>query len=503
MKLNFVLNDRVLSSEIYPIDADSIRFTFQNGTLDVIVRCADITQEHCDAIVNPTASSMCPDGGVDSHVHNQMGQFYTDQVVAIHKDKNADACPVGQSRIFISKFDPEKNDPRYVINTAGPTYNEEEKEMASFLLKSCYYTSLALANLYQLTSIAFPAISCGARKFPANEAARVAIESIREFSHNIKDVRFVLGDRATYSVFIEEWTMFAENLNNETQGIVNPRPSIPQVSVPSRSNASSAELCVLCKQNPVSDDHPHRCVPCSSLNRSSLFRNILSELRRAAEKKFDQLQNECQKLRALLSLYKISYDPVQNFQQKVHYRDTVAEYFVQNHCNRDMRYHLPVSITGDGNCFYNTFVALTGTTGNPEAMMTPVELRARNIIELVLNRQAYQEKYNNLLVYCDPFEQYVVKEMVRDGSYVATWDFFSMSTVLNIHIISIYPRVNGNADQYQIAFNNASFTPLASQPNGDASAKIKEVRILFSSVNRPVRNREWLPNHFVPLLRLS
>ena len=470
--------------------------------MDVIVRCADLAREHCDAIVNPTSSSMCPDGGLDSHLHNSMGQFYTDQVVAIHKDKNHDACPVGQSRIFISKFDPDKADPRYVINTAGPTYNEEEKEMSNFLLKSCYYTSLALANLYQLNSIAFPAISCGARKFPVNQAARVAIESIREFSHNVKDVRFVLADRTTYSVFIEEWTVFAENLNNETQGIVDPWSSIPKTTAPSQPNASPADLCVLCKQNPVSDNDPHRCVPCAGFKRAFLFRNILLELRRAAEKSFVELHNECQKLRVLLSLYRISYDPVQFFQHKGHYRDTVAEYYVQNHCSRDVRYHLPVSIIGDGNCFYNTFVALTGTTGNPEATLTPIELRARNIIELVLNRQGYQEKYNSFLVLCDSFEKYVVQEMVRDGSYVATWDFFSMPSVLNVHIISIYPRVNGDADAYYNTFNNAHFTPLQNQSNSDASVKVKEIRILFSSVNRPVKSKAWLPNHFVPLLLL-
>ena len=148
--------------------------------------------------------------------------------------------------------------------------------------------------------------------------------------------------------------------------------------------------------------------------------------------------------------------------------------------------------------FYNTFVVITRTIGHPQATLTPVELRTRNIIELVLNRQAYQEKYNRLLVFCDQLERYVVREMVRDRSYAATRDFFSMATVLNVHIISIYPRVNGNADSYQITFINAIFTSLTSQPNGDTTTDVREVRILFSNDKQPVKTREWLPNHFVP-----
>ena len=55
---------------------------------------------------------MCPDGGLDSLIHQSMGQFFTDQVVAVHKEMKNNSCPHGQSRIFIAKFTREENDAR-------------------------------------------------------------------------------------------------------------------------------------------------------------------------------------------------------------------------------------------------------------------------------------------------------------------------------------------------------------------------------------------------------
>ena len=62
-----------------------------------------------------------------------------------------------------------------------------------------------------------------------------------------------------------------------------------------------------------------------------------------------------------------------------------------------------------------------GTTTDASTL-TPVELRARNIVELVLNVDAYRAQYNNVSAILDEFENYVRFEMVRDTNYVGIWD---------------------------------------------------------------------------------
>ena len=496
-------------------------FTFNNGSLDVIIRHGDLTKEPCDAVVNPTNVSMVPDGGLDARIHEAMGQFFTDQVVAIHKDKKNFSCPVGQSRIFISKFNPAEGDPRYVISTAGPNYVEEGAERAAYLLKSCYYTSLAYANLYQLTSIAYPAISCGIREYPLDAAARVAIESIREFSYNVKQVRFVLFDRPVYEVFVREWTNYAEQVNKDANVI--PSPADDSLSLSnlkltesiSPTSTTSTRYCNLCKVQKVSVDHQVLCESCSLLPRAELFKRCLQALRRAAKGAHDDLHSECQLLKAILPLYPISYTPVQKFDQAIYSADHTAEWYVQTHCSNAFRSTIPVSVAGDGNCFYNTFVRLSGVIAMSEASITPVELRARNVIELVLNRETYVAKYASLEFLLDDFDGYVRKEMVYDTNYTAVWDIFSIATVLNINVRTVYPKVNGTADLQWEHLNDFCFTPLPNE-NGamvrdsksEAANERKEVKLLFSCCTRPSgfkskTDKAWTPNHFVPLLSLK
>lgn len=67
---------------------------------------------------------------------------------------------------------------KYVIHAVGPVWwggDKQERE----LLASCYKHSLELAVENNVEMIAFPAISCGAYKFPIDDAAQIAIDTIR------------------------------------------------------------------------------------------------------------------------------------------------------------------------------------------------------------------------------------------------------------------------------------------------------------------------------------
>ena len=456
-----------------------------------------MSKEVCDAIVNPTNESMSHNGGLDTIIHQTMGSFFSDQVTAISQSMQQNACPVGQSRIFIAKFNRDSNSARYVINTVGPFYKKDEAERAAFHLQSCYYTSLALANIYGLTSIAYPAISCGAFHFPPHEAAQVSIESVRQYSYHVQDVRFVLFDPHMFDVFVEEWTAYAQKINIEANvSDERPQSAIP----PPLSPLTLSRPCVLCKQQKSPIDPQLLCSQCSDLSRSEIFNRLLQALRSAGEQSLDELKEECGILKPILSSYPLVYTPSQTFDQSIHRRDIVAEYYLQIHCTKNFRNTMPMAILGDGNCFYNTFVKLSGVGATTESSsLTSVELRARNVIELVLNVNEYQAKYPNISIILDNFQKYVVEEMVHDTNYAAVWDLLSIPTVLNVKVISVYPKVNGDDDLVFKTLNSVEFTPLKT----GATTSLIDVKLLFSHCNKPAQigvKKDWTPNHFVPLL---
>jgi O-acetyl-ADP-ribose deacetylase (regulator of RNase III) len=459
---------------------------------------------------------MNPNGGLDYRIHEKMGQFFTDQVVAIYKEMQENSCPIGQSRIFIAKFNCEENDAHFIISTVGPVYTEAEKEHAAFLLQSCYNTSLALANLYQLSSIAYPAISCGANRFPPHEAAQVAIESIRQFSYNVKDVRFILFERSIYEIFLQEWTDYAQRVNREANNTDSTNEPMKKSQIPPSiplKPKSSARYCVLCKEEQLPIDRQLLCLICSELTRSEIFYKFLSRLRTAGEISYDELFRECQLLKPILRSYPLVYTPVQIFDRSIHQRDLVAEYYLESYCDKGFHNSIPMTVIGDGNCFYNTFVKLgaAGTT-TETSTLTPVELRARNIVELILNLETYTAQYSHLAPFLNDFENYVRQDMVRDTNYASVWDCLSIPTVLNIHLISVYPKINGPEDLHYRYLNNALFFPLTEENDVDnqtnqieTSTVHKEVKLLFSHCNRPIpgsskKEEKWEPNHFVPLL---
>lgn len=102
---------------------------------------------------------MLEGAGVDHAIHHAAGSKLSDSCKA-HKEIYPNIrLPSGRSRILLSyKL---STTTYYIINTAGPTYDSKRAEQCKKDLISCYQTSLALANLYDLETIAFTAISCG------------------------------------------------------------------------------------------------------------------------------------------------------------------------------------------------------------------------------------------------------------------------------------------------------------------------------------------------------
>ncbi|GAB3104844.1 O-acetyl-ADP-ribose deacetylase [Lysobacter terrae] len=136
----------------------------------------DITQLAVDAIVNAANEALAGGGGVDGAIHRAAGPGLSAECRAIPFVRPYVRCPTGEARITGGHDLPA----RHVIHTVGPVWRGGTSGEAE-LLASCYRESLTLAEAHAIESIAFPAISCGIFGYPPERAARVAVDSIREW----------------------------------------------------------------------------------------------------------------------------------------------------------------------------------------------------------------------------------------------------------------------------------------------------------------------------------
>ncbi len=70
---------------------------------------------------------------------------------------------------------------KYVIHTVGPIVRGKLTEKDCDLLKSCYISSLEIAEKNHLNSIAFCCISTGEFRFPTDKASEIAINTVKEY----------------------------------------------------------------------------------------------------------------------------------------------------------------------------------------------------------------------------------------------------------------------------------------------------------------------------------
>ncbi|MDP9254032.1 MAG: O-acetyl-ADP-ribose deacetylase [Verrucomicrobiota bacterium] len=147
--------------------------------------CGDITKIEADAIVNAANTTLLGGGGVDGAIHRAAGP----ELLA--KCRSLGGCQAGEAKITRGYRLPA----RFVIHTVGPFWTGGQRGEAE-VLANCYRNSLRLAVENGVKTIAFPAISCGAYRYPIAKAAKIALETTRAFlrgDSQLRQVTFVVS----------------------------------------------------------------------------------------------------------------------------------------------------------------------------------------------------------------------------------------------------------------------------------------------------------------------
>ena len=163
-----------------------------NAQLEVVR--GDITEQETDAIVNAANNHLWMGAGVAGAIKRKGGPEIEQEAVAQGPIEIGGAVMTGGGRLKA----------RYVIHAAGMG---QDLHTDSDKIRKATRSSLELAEKKRLSGISFPAIGTGVGGFSSESCAHGMLSEAVEFLQkavNVKTVRFVLFDEASFNVFKNE-----------------------------------------------------------------------------------------------------------------------------------------------------------------------------------------------------------------------------------------------------------------------------------------------------------
>jgi O-acetyl-ADP-ribose deacetylase (regulator of RNase III) len=161
--------------------------------VDLRAHRGDITRLDVDAVVNAANSSLLGGGGVDGAIHRAAGPGLKEECRALG------GCATGDAKATSGHGLPA----RWVIHTVGPVWHGGSRGEAD-LLASCYRRSLEVADELGAVSVAFPAISTGVYGYPPEDAAAIAVRTVRGADTRVEQVLLVAFDERTHALYTAE-----------------------------------------------------------------------------------------------------------------------------------------------------------------------------------------------------------------------------------------------------------------------------------------------------------
>lgn len=164
---------------------------------NIAVLQGDLTEMNLDIIVNAANHTLLGGSGIDGVIHYKAGPQLLDEC------KKLNGCEIGSAKMTNAYNLPSKK----IIHACGPMFYGHEEE-APIKLKECYKKCLELAEQYrqdnnlESITIGFPCISTGVYGYPKDEACKIAIDTIKEYSNNNIKVKFVCFEEIDYKLYL-------------------------------------------------------------------------------------------------------------------------------------------------------------------------------------------------------------------------------------------------------------------------------------------------------------